>query len=166
MVSKLGLMKTYTLKASEIKKEWWLVDARDLILGRMASQIAFRLRGKHKAEFTPHMDCGDCIVVVNADKVCLTGKKRSNETFYCHTGYPGGIKGRTMAEILDGKHPESVVQKAVERMISRNPLGRQQMRNLKVYSGDVHPHEAQNPQVWDIKAMNDKNIAPHVRTSA
>lgn len=166
MVSKLGLMKTYTLKASEIKKEWWLVDARDLILGRMASQIAFRLRGKHKAEFTPHMDCGDCIVVVNADKVCLTGKKRSNETFYWHTGYPGGIKGRTMAEILDGKHPERVVQKAVERMISRNPLGRQQMRNLKVYSGDVHPHEAQNPQVWDIKAMNDKNIAPHVRTSA
>ncbi len=155
----LNDMKTFTLKASAIEKSWWLVDAKDLVLGRMASQIAFRLRGKHKPTFTPHMDCGDCVVVINADKVHLTGSKWDQKEFHWHTGYPGGIKSRTMTEIVEGKNPERVVRKAVERMISRNPLGRQQMKNLKVYAGETHPHEAQAPALWDIGGMNEKNKA-------
>ncbi|MCY4589526.1 MAG: 50S ribosomal protein L13 [Alphaproteobacteria bacterium] len=150
-------MKTYTARPGDIEKKWWLIDAEGLVLGRLASVIALRLRGKHKPIFTPHMDCGDNIIVVNAEKVKLTGNKRSDKTYYRHTGYPGGIKSITAGKILEGKHPERVVLKAVERMISRGPLGRRQMSNLKVYAGPSHPHEAQQPEVLDVGAMNPKN---------
>jgi large subunit ribosomal protein L13 len=150
-------MKTYALKAGDIEKKWWVVDAEGLILGRMASQIALRLRGKHKPTFSPHLDCGDCVVVINAEKIKLTGNKRADKKFYWHTGYPGGIKERTMEALLDGRFPERVIQKAVERMITRSPLGRQQMGNLKVYAGETHPHAAQTPEVLDIAALNPKN---------
>ena len=151
-------MRTFSLKAGEMQRKWWLVDAADLVLGRLASQVALRLRGKHKPTFTPHMDCGDGVIVINADKVCLSGKKLTDKHFYWHTGYPGGIKSRAMQTILGGQHGERLVQKAVERMISRNPLGRQQMRHLKVYKGAEHPHTGQNPEVWDLKAANTKNV--------
>ncbi len=150
-------MKTYSMKASEIDKKWHIVDATDLVLGRMSSIIANYLRGKHKPAFTPHMDCGDYVVVINAEKIQLTGNKIKDKKFYWHTGYPGGIKERTMGQLLSGKHPERVVVKAVERMITRGPLGRQQMSNLKVYAGASHPHEAQNPQALDVASMNPKN---------
>lgn len=150
-------MKTYTARPGDIEKKWWLIDAEGLVLGRLASVIALRLRGKHKPTFTPHMDCGDNIIVVNAEKVKLTGNKRADKTYYRHTGYPGGIKSITAGKILEGKHPERVVLKAVERMISRGPLGRRQMSNLKVYAGPSHPHEAQQPEVLDVGAMNPKN---------
>ncbi len=150
-------MKTYSAKPGDVQRDWFVVDAEDVVLGRLASIVASRLRGKHKPTFTPHMDCGDNIIVVNAGKVRLTGNKRTDKTYYRHTGYPGGIKSATAGEILDGKHPERVVHKAVERMISRSPLGRQQMRKLHVYAGAEHPHEAQKPQVLDVAAMNPKN---------
>jgi len=150
-------MKTYSAKPSEIDKKWYLVDAEGLVLGRLASQIAMILRGKHKPMFTPHMDCGDNVIVVNAEKVHLTGNKRGDKTYYWHTGYPGGIKDTTAAALLDGKHPERVIQKAVERMVPRGPLGRQQMRNLRVYRGTEHPHEAQQPEPLDIASRNPKN---------
>ncbi len=150
-------MKTYALKAGDIQKKWWLVDAEDLVLGRLASQVAMRLRGKHKPTFSPHLDCGDFVVIINADKIKLTGHKRENEKFFWHTGYPGGIKERTLGAILDGKFPERVVTKAVERMITRGPLGRKQMGNLKVYAGGDHPHAAQNPEILDIASLNPKN---------
>ena len=150
-------MRTYSAKPSEIEKKWWIVDAEGMILGRLATVLANYLRGKHKPTFTPHMDCGDNIVVINAEKVKLTGNKRTNKTFYWHTGYPGGIKSRTMDKILDGKHPERVLEKAVQRMISRGPLAREQMRNLRIYAGAEHPHEAQQPEMLDVAAMNPKN---------
>jgi large subunit ribosomal protein L13 len=150
-------MKTYSLKSSELDKKWTLIDAEGLILGRLASIIALRLRGKHKPSYTPHMDCGDNIVVINAEKVQLTGKKRQDDIFYWHTGYPGGIKGRSKGAILDGKHPERVLIKAVERMVPRGPLGRRVMGHLKVYAGSEHPHAAQQPVPLDVKAMNRKN---------
>ena len=150
-------MKTYSAKPSEVERKWYVIDAEGLVLGRLASQIALRLRGKHKPMFTPHIDCGDNIIVVNAEKIALTGNKRSDKTYYWHTGYPGGIKSRTADKILDRKHPERVVIKAVERMITRSPLGRDQMRKLHVYAGADHPHNAQNPEVLDIAAMNPKN---------
>ncbi len=150
-------MKTYSAKPGDVQRGWFVIDAEDVVLGRLASIVASRLRGKHKPTFTPHMDCGDNIIVVNAGKVRLTGNKRTDKTYYRHTGYPGGIKSATAGEILDGKHPERVVHKAVERMISRSPLGRQQMRKLHVYAGAEHPHEAQKPQVLDVAAMNPKN---------
>ncbi len=150
-------MKTYMLKASEIKKEWLLIDAKDIVLGRLASQVALLLKGKHKPTFTPFLDCGDNVIIINAEKVALTGNKAQDSIFYYHTGYPGGIKGRSKGEILASKTPEKVVQKAVERMIDRSPLGRQLMSNLRVYAGEAHPHEAQNPRVIDIAAMNSKN---------
>jgi large subunit ribosomal protein L13 len=150
-------MKTFTLKAGELDKKWLLIDANGLVLGRVASIIANRLRGKHKTTFTPHMDCGDHVVVVNAEKVVLTGNKRENSIFYWHTGFPGGIKGRSKGAILDGKHPERVLMKAVERMVPRGPLGRQQMSHLRVYAGPDHPHEAQQPVTLDVAAMNPKN---------
>ena len=150
-------MKTYSAKPSEVERKWYVIDAEGLVLGRLASQIALRLRGKHKSMFTPHIDCGDNIIVVNAEKVTLTGNKRNDKTYHWHTGYPGGIKSRTADKILDGKHPERVVIKAVERMITRSPLGRDQMRKLHVYVGADHPHNAQNPEVLDIAAMNPKN---------
>ena len=150
-------MKTFTARPADIDKKWILVDAEGVVLGRMASQIALILRGKHKPSYTPHMDCGDNVVVINAGKVKLTGKKLKDKIYYRHTGYPGGIKERRAGEILEGKHPERVVQKAIERMIPGGPLGRRQLKNLRVYAGAEHPHEAQNPEVVDIAARNPKN---------
>jgi large subunit ribosomal protein L13 len=151
-------MKTFSAKASDIDKKWLLIDADGLVLGRLASLIAMRLRGKHKAMYTPHMDCGDHVVVVNAEKVKLTGNKRAASIFYWHTGYPGGIKGRSKGQILDGKYPERVIEKAVERMVPRGPLGRKVMGNLRVYAGPEHPHTAQSPVPLDVAAMNRKNV--------
>ncbi len=150
-------MKTYSAKPAEIEKKWFLIDADGLVLGRLASQVAKILRGKHKPGFTPHMDCGDNVVIVNAEKVRLTGNKRTAKTYYRHTGYPGGIKQTTAGRVLEGKHPERVILKAVERMVPRGPLGRQQMSNLRVYAGPEHKHEAQQPEPLDIAAMNPKN---------
>ncbi len=150
-------MSTYSAKPSEVEKKWLVIDAEGLVLGRLASIVATRLRGKHKPVFTPHIDCGDNVVVVNAEKVKLTGKKLANKKFHWHTGYPGGIKERTAGATLSGKHPERLIQKAVERMISRGPLGRRQMRKLHVYAGPEHPHGAQRPEPLDVAAMNPKN---------
>ncbi|MBX3487501.1 MAG: 50S ribosomal protein L13 [Candidatus Paracaedibacteraceae bacterium] len=150
-------MRTLSIKPSEVKKKWILIDAQDLILGRLASLVANRLRGKHKASYTPHVDCGDNVIIINAEKVHLTGDKLAQKKFFWHTGYAGGIKERTIGQIITGKHPERVIQKAVERMVPRGPLGRQIMGNLRVYAGSNHPHVAQNPEVLDIAAMNRKN---------
>ncbi|MEI8393697.1 MAG: 50S ribosomal protein L13 [Rhodospirillaceae bacterium] len=150
-------MKTFNLKPSDIEKKWVLVDADGVVLGRLASVLAGILRGKHKPTYTPHMDCGDNVIVINAEKVRLTGNKRKDDIFYWHTGFPGGIKGRSKGQILDGRYPERVLQKAVERMVPRGPLGRRQMGNLRVYAGTAHPHEAQQPVVLDIASRNPKN---------
>lgn len=150
-------MKTYTAKTAEVERKWYVVDADGVVLGRLASVLAMRLRGKHKTTFTPHIDCGDNIIVINAEKVKLTGKKRGDRVFYWHTGHPGGVKGRSLGQILDSKAPERVIIKAVERMITRSALGRAQMRKLHVYAGSAHPHEAQAPEVLDVAAMNPKN---------
>ena len=150
-------MKTYSAKPQDVERKWYVVDAEGVVLGRLASVIATRLRGKHKPTFTPHIDCGDNVVVINADKVKLTGRKRAQKTYFWHTGYPGGIKSRTADEILEGRFPERVIEKAVERMVPRGPLGRQQMKNLRVYAGAEHPHEAQQPEALDIAARNAKN---------
>ena len=150
-------MNTFSATPSDITRKWFVIDAEGLVLGRLATVVATRLRGKHKPMYTPHMDCGDNIIIINAEKVTMTGNKRHDKVYYWHTGYPGGIKSRTAGAILAGNHPERVVQKAVERMISRNPLGRQQMRKLHVYAGTEHPHEAQQPEVLDVAAMNPKN---------
>ncbi len=150
-------MQTYSMKASEIDKKHYVVDADGLILGRMASIIAKILRGKNKPTFTPHMDCGDHVIVVNAKKIHLTGRKLENKIYYRHTGYPGGIKSVTAGGLIEGKHPERVVLKAVERMLPKGKLGRQQMKNLRVYAGPDHPHEAQKPEPLDIGAMHAKN---------
>ncbi|MDE2582163.1 MAG: 50S ribosomal protein L13 [Rhodospirillales bacterium] len=148
---------TLSLKPAEVNKDWVLIDAEGLVLGRLAAIVANRLRGKHKPQFTPHVDCGDNVVVINADKVRITGNKAAQSVFYYHTGYPGGIKGRSIRERLEGKHPESVLEKAVERMITRGPLQRKQMKHLHVYAGAEHPHAGQAPQALDIAAMNKKN---------
>jgi large subunit ribosomal protein L13 len=150
-------MKTYSAKPADVEKTWYVVDAENVVLGRLAAKVASVLRGKHKPTFTPHVDCGDNVIVVNADKVKLTGKKRSKKIYYWHTGYPGGIKDRTADEILAGRFPERVITKAVERMIPKGPLGRRQVGNLRVYAGPDHPHHAQQPQQLDIGAMNSKN---------
>lgn len=150
-------MKTLSLKPAEVKKNWIVIDAEGVVLGRLASVIAPRLRGKHRPDYTPHVDCGDHIIVINADKIRLTGNKLKNKIYYWHTGYVGGIKERTAQEILEGRFPERVVEKAVERMIPRTPLGRQQMGNLRVYKGVDHPHTAQQPILLDVAAMNEKN---------
>ncbi|WP_119308695.1 50S ribosomal protein L13 [Cohaesibacter haloalkalitolerans] len=150
-------MKTFSANPSNIEKKWILIDAEGLVLGRLASLIAMRLRGKHKATFTPHMDCGDNVIVINADKVKLTGRKYENKKYYWHTGHPGGIKERTARQIIEGKFPERVIQKAVQRMLPGGPLSRVQMSNLRVYGGAEHPHEAQSPEVLDVKSMNSKN---------
>ena len=150
-------MKTYSAKPGDIQRKWFLVDAEGVVLGRLASIVATRLRGKHKPMYTPHMDCGDHIVIINAEKVQMTGNKHTDKTYYRHTGYPGGIRSTTAGKILTGKHPERVVEKAVQRMIPKGPLGRQVLRKLKVYAGSEHPHEAQQPEALDIAAMNDKN---------
>lgn len=145
------------MKASEIKKNWILIDAQDVVLGRLASLVAIRLRGKHKPEFTPHMDCGDYVIIINADKVALTGKKWDDRLFQWHTGHPGGLKERTMRQIKEGKHPERIMIKAVERMLPGGPLSREQMRHLFVYAGEKHNHEAQKPEILDFAALNAKN---------
>ena len=150
-------MKTYTAKPADIVKKWIMIDAEGIVLGRLASIVALRLRGKHKATFTPHMDRGDNVIIINADKVQMTGAKREDKRYYWHTGHPGGIKFRTARQVLEGNHPERVVIKAVERMISRNSLGRAQMSNLRVYAGTDHPHEAQQPEILDVASMNPKN---------
>ena len=149
-------MKTFSAKPADIEKKWIVIDAEGVVLGRLASIIAQRLRGKHKPSFTPHMDMGDNVIIVNADKVQLTGKKRQ-ENFYWHTGYPGGIKSRTKEQILEGAHPERVVFQAVKRMVPANRLGRKQLANLRVYAGAEHPHEAQSHEVIDVKSRNSKN---------
>ncbi len=150
-------MKTYSAKPADIEKKWIIIDAEGVVLGRLASIVAMRLRGKHKATFTPHMDMGDNVIIVNADKIQLTGKKRSDKVYYWHTGYPGGIKSRTAEELLEGKFPERVVFKAVQRMMPGGPLTRKQLSNLRVYASAEHPHEAQQPEVLDVKSMNPKN---------
>lgn len=150
-------MKTFTAKPSNIEKSWVLIDAENLVVGRLAAIIAHRLRGKHKPTFTPNMDCGDNIVVINADKVVFTGKKRDDKTYYWHTGYPGGIKNRKANQILDGRFPERVLEKAVERMMPGGPLSRRQLKNLRIFAGSEHTHEAQNPKTLDVGSMNEKN---------
>jgi large subunit ribosomal protein L13 len=150
-------MKTYSAKPAEIEKKWILIDAEGIVLGRLATIVAMRLRGKHKPTFTPHMDMGDNVIIINADKVQMTGKKRDDKTYYWHTGHPGGIKSRTARQILEGKFPERVLTKAVQRMLPGGPLSRQQMTHLRVYAGTEHPHEAQQPEVLDLRSMNKKN---------
>ncbi|MDA9231131.1 50S ribosomal protein L13 [Rickettsiales bacterium] len=148
---------TYSAKPSEVEKKWHLIDAKDLVLGRLASIVAKLLRGKHKPIFTKHIDCGDNVVIINADKIHLTGKKISEKNYYWHTGYPGGIKNRTAKQIIEGEFPERILKKAIERMIARTPLGRDQLRKLYIYKGENHPHSAQQPQALDIAKMNPKN---------
>ncbi|HEX7851742.1 MAG TPA: 50S ribosomal protein L13 [Sphingomonas sp.] len=153
-----ALMKTTkSVKPHEVEKKWHIVDATDLVVGRAAVVIANVLRGKHKTSFTPHVDCGDNVIVINADKIKFTGNKLADKIYYKHTGYAGGIKGITAGKVLEGRFPERVLEKAVERMIPRGPLGRDQMRNLRIYKGSEHPHEAQNPEVLDIAGMSRKN---------
>jgi len=150
-------MKTFNLKTADVQKKWVLIDADGLVLGRLATVIAMRLRGKHKPTYTPHVDGGDNVIVVNAEKIQFTGKKRQNKIYRHYTGYIGGIKERTARSILEGKFPERIVEKAVERMLPRGPLGRVQLGNLRVYAGPTHPHAAQNPEPLDVAAMNRKN---------
>ena len=151
------LKTTLSLKPAEVKKDWVLIDAEGLVLGRLAVVIANRLRGKHKPQFTPHVDCGDHVVVINAEKVRVTGNKLTNKPFYYHTGYPGGIKERSIEQRLTGKRPGQVIEKAVERMITRGPLQRAQMKHLYIYAGAEHPHAGQQPSALDVGALNRKN---------
>jgi large subunit ribosomal protein L13 len=151
-------MTTFVAKPAEVDKKWVLIDASGLIVGRLATIIAMRLKGKHKAIYTPHVDCGDNVIVINAEKVVLTGKKLDKKVYHHHTGYIGGIKERSARMIMEGKFPERILEKAVERMLARGPLGRKVMGNLRVYKGDKHPHEAQNPTKLDIAKLNRKNV--------
>jgi large subunit ribosomal protein L13 len=155
--------KTHVAKPAQheggVQKRWILVDAENAVVGRLASFLAMRLRGKHRPDYTPHVDCGDNIVVVNADKVVFTGRKLQNKVYHRHTGFPGGIKETTPARILEGKHPERVLKLAVQRMLPKeSPLARQQLSNLRVYAGAEHPHEAQKPETVDFKSRNPKNV--------
>ena len=149
--------QTYATKASDIERKWYVLDAEGVVLGRLAAEVSKLLRGKHKPSYSPNLDCGDYVIVINADKVKLTGKKLTDKKYFKHTGWIGGIKETTAGKILESRFPERVIIKAVERMITRNPLGRQQMTKLKVYAGSEHPHTAQNPEVFDIAAKNAKN---------
>lgn len=151
-------MTTFVAKPGEVEKKWVLIDANGLVVGRLAALIATRLKGKHKPIYTPHVDCGDNIIVINAEKIVFSGNKYTDKVYYRHTGYPGGIKQRTPRQILDGKFPERVVEKAVERMLKRGPLQRKLMRNLKIYKGAEHPHAAQNPEPLDVAKLNRKNV--------
>ena len=148
---------TKSAKAADIEKKWLIVDASGLVVGRLATIVAMRLRGKHKPTYTPHVDDGDNVIVVNAAKAVFTGRKRDNKVYYHHTGFIGGIKERTARQIMHGRFPERIVEKAVERMLPRGPLGRVQFGNLRVYPGAEHPHEAQQPEVVDIGSLNRKN---------
>jgi len=151
-------MKTYVAKPGEIAKKWVLIDAEGLVVGRLATIIATRLKGKHKPSYTPHVDSGDNVIVINAHKAVFTGNKTDDKLYQWHTGYPGGVKQRTPRQILEGKFPERILEKAVERMLKRGPLQRKLMRNLRIYAADKHPHEAQNPEPLDVKALNRKNV--------
>ena len=151
------LNTTKSVRPMDVEKKWHLIDADGLVVGRLASIVANILRGKHKPSYTPHVDCGDNVVIINADKVRFTGRKLAQKVYYRHTGYPGGIKGITAGKVLEGRFPERVLEKAVERMIPRGPLGRDQMRNLRVFAGTEHPHGAQNPEILDVAGMNRKN---------
>jgi len=150
-------MTTFSAKPAEIEKKWVMIDAAGLVVGRLASLVALRLRGKHKSTYTPHVDDGDNVVIINAAKIVLTGKKREKKVYHHHTGYIGGIKERTARSILEGRFPERVVEKAIERMLPRGPLARRQLGNLRVYPGPDHPHTAQNPELLDVAALNRKN---------
>jgi len=150
-------MKTFSAKPADVTKKWVLIDAKGLVVGRLATLVAMRLRGKHLPTYTPHVDCGDHVVIINAAHVVLTGRKRDQKVYYKHTGFIGGIKERTAKSILEGRFPERVVEKAIERMIPRGPLGRVQMGNLRVYGGAEHPHVAQQPETLDVGALNAKN---------
>jgi large subunit ribosomal protein L13 len=150
-------MKTYSAKPAEVEKKWVMIDAQGLVVGRLASLIAMRLRGKHKPTYTPHVDCGDNVIVVNAEKVVLTGRKLERKVYHHHTGFIGGIKTRSAKSIMEGRFPERIVEKAVERMLPRGPLGRVQFGNLRVYKGPEHPHAAQSPETLDVGSMNRKN---------
>ncbi len=150
-------MTTFVAKPGEVEKKWIVIDGNGLVVGRLATIIATRLKGKHKAIYTPHVDCGDNVIVVNAEKVVFTGKKFEDKRYQWHTGYPGGVKERSPRQIIEGKHPERVIEKAVERMLNRGPLQRRLMRNLKVYKGAEHPHAAQNPVALDVAKLNRKN---------
>ncbi|MFL5169556.1 MAG: 50S ribosomal protein L13 [Microvirga sp.] len=152
-------MTTYSAKAADIQKKWVMIDASGLVVGRLASLVAMRLRGKHKPTYTPHVDDGDNVIVVNAEKVVLTGRKREQKVYHHHTGYPGGIKERSAKSILEGRFPERIVEKAVERMLPRGPLFRQILGNLRVYKGAEHPHTAQQPEALDVGALNRKNVS-------
>ena len=151
-------MKSYLAKPAEVQKKWILIDAKGLVVGRLATLVAMRLRGKHLPTYTPHVDCGDNVIIINAAKVVLTGRKRERKVYHHHTNFIGGIKERSAKSILEGRFPERVVEKAVERMLPRGPLGRQQLGNLRVYGGAEHPHEAQQPQPLDVASMNRKNM--------
>jgi len=151
-------MYTVSAKPAEVEKEWVVIDATNLVVGRLAAQIALRLRGKHRPDFTPHVDTGDNVIVVNAEKVVFTGRKFDQQVYYKHTGHPGGIKERTARQVIEGRFPERVIEAAVRRMMPRGPLGRKQMKNLRVYAGPDHPHEAQQPKPLDLAAQNKKNV--------
>ena len=150
-------MKTFSAKPAEVTKKWVLIDAKGLVVGRLATLVAMRLRGKHKATYTPHVDDGDNVIIINAAKVVFTGRKREKKIYYRHTGFIGGIKERTAKSIFEGRFPERIVEKAVERMLPRGPLGRQQLGNLRVYKGPDHPHAAQMPVAFDVAKLNAKN---------
>ena len=150
---------TRSIKPAEVEKKWHLIDAEGLVVGRLAAIVANILRGKHKPSFTPHVDCGDHVIILNVDKVQFTGKKMNDKVYYKHTGYAGGIKGVTAAKVLEGRFPERVLEKAVQRMIPRGPLGRAQMKALHLYAGTEHPHDGQQPQTLDVASLNRKNKA-------
>ena len=150
-------MTTFSAKPAEIEKKWVMIDAKGLIVGRLATIVARRLRGKHLPIFTPHVDCGDNVIIINAEHAVFTGKKREQKIYYRHTGHIGGIKERTAKSIFEGKFPQRILEKAVERMLPHGPLGRRQLGNLRVYAGPDHPHAAQNPEPLDIAALSRKN---------
>ncbi len=151
-------MKTSFLKPADVEKKWYLIDAEGLILGRLSALIVTRLRGKHRPDYTPHIDCGDQIIVINADKIRVSGRKMTNRIYYRHTGYPGGIKQVNTQEILKGKRPTRLLKEAVRRMLPKeSPLARKQLSDLRIYAGNEHPHTAQQPEKIDIKLLNEKN---------
>ena len=145
-------MRTYTPKAGDVTRAWHVIDATDVVLGRLAAQTATLLRGKHKTIFAPHVDTGDCVIIVNADKVALTGAKLEQKKAYRHSGYPGGLKAESYEQMLE-RHPERAVEKAVRGMLPKNSLGRQMLRKLKVYAGENHPHAAQQPVPFEISQV-------------
>lgn len=150
-------MSTYSAKPTDVEKKWIVIDGEGLVVGRLASLVAMRLRGKHKPTYTPHVDCGDHVIVVNAEKVVFTGNKLADKVYYWHTGHPGGIKERTARHIIEGRHPERIIEKAVQRMLPRGPLARKQMTHLRIFAGPAHEHEAQQPVKLDVASLNRKN---------